>query len=31
MSRTAYNLYKLLKEELGSGSSDLVTRPSGPG
>jgi len=24
-----YNLYKLLKEELGNGSSDLVTRPSG--
>lgn len=21
-----YNLYKLLKEELGNGSSDLVTR-----
>ena len=26
---TIYNLYKLLKEELGNGSSDLVTRPSG--
>ena len=26
---TTYNLYKLLKEELGNGSSDLVTRPSG--
>jgi len=24
-----YNLYTLLKEELGNGSSDLVTRPSG--
>ena len=24
-----YNLYNLLKEELGNGSSDLVTRPSG--
>ena len=24
-----YNLYKLLKEELKNGSSDLVTRPSG--
>lgn len=24
-----YNLYKLLKEELGNGSSDLVTRQSG--
>lgn len=24
-----YNLYKFLKEELGNGSSDLVTRPSG--
>ncbi|MBI3398471.1 MAG: DUF4325 domain-containing protein [Deltaproteobacteria bacterium] len=24
-----YDLYKLLKEELGNGSSDLVTRPSG--
>jgi hypothetical protein len=24
-----YNLYKLLKEELGSDSKDLVTRPSG--
>lgn len=24
-----YNLYKLLKEELGNGSNDLVTRPSG--
>jgi hypothetical protein len=24
-----YNLYRLLKEELGNGSSDLVTRPSG--
>lgn len=26
---TKYDLYKLLKEELGNGSSDLVTRPSG--
>ena len=26
---TKYDLYKLLKEELGSGSKDLVTRPSG--
>ncbi len=26
---TTYNLYALLKEELGNGSSDLVTRPSG--
>ncbi len=26
---TTYNLYKLLKEELKNGSSDLVTRPSG--
>ena len=26
---TSYNLYKLLKEELRNGSSDLVTRPSG--
>lgn len=26
---TTYNLYNLLKEELGNGSSDLVTRPSG--
>lgn len=26
---TTYNLHKLLKEELGNGSSDLVTRPSG--
>ncbi|HET6515493.1 MAG TPA: STAS-like domain-containing protein [Thermodesulfovibrionales bacterium] len=26
---STYNLYKLLKEELGNGSSDLVTRPSG--
>lgn len=26
---TIYNLYNLLKEELGNGSSDLVTRPSG--
>jgi hypothetical protein len=25
----AYNLYKLLKQELKNGSSDLVTRPSG--
>src|SRR4030042_6460875 len=24
-----YNLYKILKEELKNGSSDLVTRPSG--
>lgn len=24
-----YDLYKLLKEELGNGSNDLVTRPSG--
>ncbi len=24
-----YDLYKLLKEELGNGSKDLVTRPSG--
>jgi STAS-like domain of unknown function (DUF4325) len=27
--KIAYNLYKLLKEELGNGSQDLVTRPSG--
>ena len=26
-----YNLYKLLKEELKNGSSDLVTRPFGAG
>ena len=26
---TTYNLFKLLKEELKNGSSDLVTRPSG--
>lgn len=26
---TTYNLYKLLKEELKNGSSDLVTRPTG--
>lgn len=26
---TIYNLYKLLREELKNGSSDLVTRPSG--
>ena len=26
---TSYNLYRLLKEELKNGSSDLVTRPSG--
>ncbi|HXX57891.1 MAG TPA: ATP-binding protein [Thermodesulfovibrionales bacterium] len=26
---TRYNLYRLLKEELKNGSSDLVTRPSG--
>ena len=26
---TKYDLYKLLKDELGNGSSDLVTRPSG--
>ncbi len=26
---TIYNLYKLLKEELKNGSSDLVTRQSG--
>ncbi len=26
---TKYDLYKILKEELGNGSSDLVTRPSG--
>ncbi|MEW6110007.1 MAG: STAS-like domain-containing protein [Nitrospirota bacterium] len=26
---TIYNIYKLLKEELKNGSSDLVTRPSG--
>ncbi len=26
---TKYDLYKLLKEELGNGSKDLVTRPSG--
>ncbi|MCK5503877.1 MAG: hypothetical protein KAJ10_01875 [Thermodesulfovibrionia bacterium] len=26
---TTYDLYKLLKEELKNGSSDLVTRPSG--
>jgi DNA/RNA-binding domain of Phe-tRNA-synthetase-like protein len=26
---TIYDLYKLLKEELGNGSKDLVTRPSG--
>lgn len=25
---TIYNLYNLLKEELGNGSSGLVTRPS---
>ena len=24
-----YDLYKLLKDELGNGSKDLVTRPSG--
>ncbi len=24
-----YDLYKLLKEELGNGSNNLVTRPSG--
>lgn len=29
MKMSIYNLYKLLKEELGNGSSDLVTRPSG--
>ncbi len=29
LSMPTYNLYKLLKEELGNGSSDLVTRPSG--
>jgi len=26
---TKYDLYKLIKEELGNGSKDLVTRPSG--
>ena len=26
---TTYNLFKLLKEQLKNGSSDLVTRPSG--
>ena len=26
---TSYNLYRILKEELKNGSSDLVTRPSG--
>lgn len=26
---TTYELYKLIKEELGNGSKDLVTRPSG--
>ena len=26
---TRYDLYKLLKDELGNGSKDLVTRPSG--
>jgi uncharacterized protein DUF4325 len=26
---TSYDLYKLLKDELGNGSQDLVTRPSG--
>lgn len=29
MTMITYNLYKLLKEELKNGSSDLVTRPSG--
>ena len=29
MTMTSYNLYKLLKEELKNGSSDLVTRQSG--
>src|SRR4030066_1415529 len=28
-SMSKYDLYKLLKDELGNGSSDLVTRPSG--
>jgi hypothetical protein len=27
--KVTYDLYKLLKEELGNGSRDLVTRPSG--
>ncbi len=27
--KVIYDLYKLLKEELGNGSKDLVTRPSG--
>jgi hypothetical protein len=26
---TAYNLYRILKEELKNGSADLVTRQSG--
>ena len=26
---TSYDLYKILKDELGNGSKDLVTRPSG--
>ena len=29
LTMTKYDLYKLLKEELGNGSKDLVTRPSG--
>lgn len=29
MEMTRYDLYKLLKDELGNGSKDLVTRPSG--
>ncbi len=29
MEMIKYNLYKFLKEELGNGSKDLVTRPSG--
>ncbi len=28
-AKVTYDLYKLLKEELGNGSKDLVTRPSG--
>jgi DNA/RNA-binding domain of Phe-tRNA-synthetase-like protein len=29
LNMTRYDLYKLLKDELGNGSKDLVTRPSG--
>jgi hypothetical protein len=29
MIMTRYDLYKILKDELGNGSKDLVTRPSG--